>query len=248
MKLLVQRWIQKFPWLNHQRRRYRHFERFLALALISFACGFFMGAAATLETHHDPVKALGLKETRPGFMDWFRSTFAPVVTVPGHQLDGSFVFADFESVGDFSLWKTEAAYLEVAQENFSQGSHSVKISYHNNTRLSAVTMESYFNSRYALSDWSGYRALAFYLYNPQETRERIIIQIKDRRGKRYKEDLVMDPDRGTNFVLDLDRIRKEIDIHRIEHINLFVWDSKEEKEFFLDHLRLLPVNEGGKNG
>ncbi len=246
MKRRYRQIVGNIPWLNRQRRRYRHFDRFFALALISFACGFLMGIAATLETQHDPVKALGVKEKRPGIGDWFRSTFAPIVTVPGHQLDGSFVFADFESVGDFSLWKTEAAYLQVAQENFSEGSHSVKISYHNNTRLSSVTMESYFNSRYALSDWSGYRALAFYLFNPQDTRERIIIQIKDRRGKRFKEDLVMDPERGTNFVLDLDRIRKEIDIHRIEHINFFVWDSKEEKEFFLDHLRLLPANDGGK--
>ncbi len=244
MKRAYRRWIRQIPWLHRQHRRFVNFDRVAGLSLLCFLCGFWVGVAAMLETHHDPFKDLDIVRNRPGISEWARRTFASVVAVPGHQLDGSFVFSDFESIADFSQWKTEASYLEVSKEYPSEGSHSMKISFHNKTRLSSVRMENYFNSRYAQSDWSGYKALAFYLYNPSESRERIILQIKDRRGKRYKEALVMDPERGTRFLIDLTGVRKEIDIHRIEHINFFVWDAPEEKDFYLDDLRLMPQTDG----
>lgn len=245
-KRLFRSVIRRIPPIHRLHRRYENFDRVFGAALLCFFCGFWIGVAAMLETHHDPLKDLDIAKQKTAVTDWFRRTFAPVVAVPGQQTDGSFVFSDFEAVTDFSQWKTEAAYLEVSNENASQGKHSMRILYHNNARLSSVRMESYFNSRYAHSDWSGYKALSFYLYNPQESRERIILQIKDRRGKRYKEDLVMDPERGTQFKIDLDGVRKEIDIYRIEHINFFVWEAQKEKEFFMDDLRLLP-SEGDKS-
>ncbi|PIW64124.1 MAG: hypothetical protein COW13_01210, partial [Candidatus Omnitrophica bacterium CG12_big_fil_rev_8_21_14_0_65_50_5] len=158
----VRELVKKIPPLRRLRRRYSNYKLLVTSCAGAFLIGLLAGIhLAGLGSGHGGSLFGGLRKA-------VARTFAPNIVVAGHQQDGSFVIANFESVNDFKLWTVGAAMIEVSTEHATQGSYSGKVTFYSGAKLSSVNIEEYFESRYGMEDWSGYSALAFDAANPSE--------------------------------------------------------------------------------
>src|SRR3989338_3043924 len=96
---------------------------------------------------------------------------------------------DFESAGEVGRREAKGVVVTQSQENVTHGRSSLKLTYRNNVEAPAFRLEKWFYKERKAQNWSGYEALAFNLYNPQDSQLRFILQIKDKEGSRYKENL-----------------------------------------------------------
>lgn len=226
---------EKLPWITEGRKRFKNFDEALFVCTTALLTGFLLGAITGHHGGPDPKKHAHSTPRGPGLIQRF---FAPVVSVPGMQDDGSFVFADFEAVSDFKIWSIEAADMEMSPAHASSGNYSAQIRFLGNTRMSAVRVEDYFSSRYAFSDWAGFKAFRFHVFNPEAGQLRLILEIKDKKGDHYKQDVIVQGGEGLDVEIPVEVVRSKINVRKIGQINLFVWQSQTEHEFYLDHVRL----------
>ena len=232
---LYKKTVHLIPGLNHIRHRNPDFDRIL---FVFFGVFLFLGAAGiSAGAIIGLSKGLGINIKESSFI---RSVFAPVIPVPGEQKDGAFVFASFEEPSEFKPWELQSARIEFSDQYYSHGTHSGKVTFFGPARLASVSIEDYFTSRHGLSNWQGYDKLEFYAYNPSATPHRIILQVKDRAGKRYKQEFHVPSRGGQAFGVELGRMHGKIDIRYIDQIVLFVWDIAANQEFYIDNVRLLP--------
>ena len=201
----------------------------LAGVIAIFVLGFFIGSIMT--------KGAGGGE---GF-SLLRYLFGRKVTVQGTQQDGSFLFSNFEKDSDLGVWKLQSAKLELSRQYAAEGSRSAKIIFSGGEKLSSVGIEEYFLNPKGLHDWSRYDTFNFYLANPGKSLGRVILQIRDQSGSRFKEDLEVDAEQGRSFTISIQKIAAFINVHRIDQISFFVWDATRDQEFYLDYIRLIPA-------
>lgn len=226
--------IKRHPAYANTAEKFKNFDEAVFICFVAFLCGVFLGVLAgqpAEEPVHAPKQSHG-----PGLL---QRMFAPVMSVPGMQADGSFVFADFESASDFKAWTVESAHMEISPAHADEGTHCAKVRLFGNTGLAGIVMDKYFESRYAFSDWAGFRAIRFHFFNPESREIRLIFQVKDSRGQRFKRDVVIPPGEGEDFEIPLDEIGREIDLRKIRQMNFFDWKSQAQHEIYFDDLRLV---------
>jgi|GEM_PF-1550656 len=215
--------------------KFKNFEEAVFVSLVAFCIGLFMGV---LSGHTWSLEPQGYKSQASG-PGLFQKMFGPVMSVPGIQPDGSYILSGFDAVSDFKAWSLDAADMEMSPAHPSEGKHAAKIHFYGRTTLAGIRMEEYFDSRYALTNWSGFRAVRFYIYNPENAPIRLIFQLKDAKGKRAKHDLVIPPEQGMDFEVLLSDMQKDINLRKIRQINLFSWKGSDDHEFYLDNVRLV---------
>jgi hypothetical protein len=89
-------------------------------------------------------------------------------------------------------------------------------------------------------NWSRYATLVLDLKNLQPSQERLMVQLKDRRGRIYKEEVWMPGATAQSVSLPLDRVAAYLDLRRITELTLFRWQPGRPTTFYLDAVRLLP--------
>jgi hypothetical protein len=209
-------------------------RRFVMPALlILFVSGFFIGSflsrgTITSSTNNDGVSLI-------------RILFGAKINVPGKQSDGSFVFANFEAEKDLKAWSVLSAHIEISPQHPAQGNSSAKVTFFGGEVSASVYLEDYFTSRSGFANWSNHEALKFTIFNPRNIAERIIFQIKDQRGKRFKEDLFVPGGKAQEFVIPIQKIAASINIRRIDQLNFFLWEPKGDRDFFFDEIKLVPA-------
>lgn len=228
------RW-RSIPLVGYGRSRLKNFDEVFFLIAGGLLCSFLIGGVFAYADKSAPDA-----RHRPPFhfLSAIRRSFAPVVSVPGMQENQEFLLADFESAANFSIFEVVSAHLEPEQENFKSGQHSAKLKFFDDTRMTGIRITDYFSSRYAEYDWTHYGALSFYAYNPQNETLRFVVQLKDSRERRYNYRVELSGVSGREIDLPLAEASREIDLHSIRQLSLFIWENRHEHDLFLDDLKL----------
>jgi hypothetical protein len=93
--------------------------------------------------------------------------------------------------------------------------------------------------RLAGVDWTPYGALHLDLVNAEAGAERLILQLKDDAGQRFKRDLNLEP--GLQHVaVGLAEAGRVIDLAAVAQVNLFRWEPEQPATFLLDAVYLEP--------
>ncbi|MBU3758984.1 MAG: O-antigen ligase family protein [Candidatus Omnitrophica bacterium] len=209
---------------------------------------FLMGCAAGFAA----VLSLGVflfissedREMYPLRHGELRRISALVSEVPGPKGATHFSLADFEEASSIHDWKTQGCFPVLSEDFVSEGVRSLRIHVLPLASKPLVAMENYFDSRYGLSDWSGYDELVLHLVNAQPASETVFIQIKDQSEKRFKETRTLAAGESAEIRLDLRRASEFIDLRRIEHLNIAFTETDQEKIFYLDGVQLTRPEKG----
>lgn len=152
---------------------------------------------------------------------------------------GTFIFSDFENESDLKNWSLQSATAKISSNHASHGSGALKTLLLGGESVSGILMNHYFEKRGSKTDWSAYQNLEFYIFNPRNNSERLILQIKDKRGNRFKQDLNVPANAGEIFRIPIQRVSAKVNIRTIDQFNIFRWEPKGDREFYFDHFRLV---------
>ena len=158
-----------------------------------------------------------------------------------------FILSDFENKNDLEKWDARSAKLDISSENATSGKKSLKMTFQP-AQAPSVGIDKYFGKNAQLSDWSHYEVLSFDIYNPSDKQERIILQIKDTKGYKIKQDIQLRPKKVTTVEIDIRSLWENLKANKISQLNLFLWNNKNDKVFYLDNVVLLPNASMGKKG
>ena len=153
------------------------------------------------------------------------------------------VLADFESPLELSRWRGRD-YLQIVATPVHDGRHSLEVQ---------LPPAKYSGTHFAYfpRDWSGYTTLEFFVFNPEEEplplTVKIFDQSHDRRGHQLSDryNVVHPLTAGWNRIaIPLAALRaaprdREMDLGRIQSMQLFVVDLKRPRRIYLDGIRLL---------
>jgi len=147
---------------------------------------------------------------------------------------------DFETPADTGKWSVSRAAIDLSLEHPASGASCAKITFLPSGAASSIRLDTYFEKNKALQDWSRYEVITFDIFNPSSTTERIILQIKDTNDDKIKRDLYLEPNTNNHIEVDISELWGALKPSHLNQFNLFLWDNKATKVFYLDNLRLLP--------
>ena len=234
---LKRKWRKK-EFVMRGRARLKNFDETFFIMLTALICGLLVGGVYAYSKKTDPARHAHAPASLTHTMAAVKRLFSPIVSVPGLQSNGDFVFADFESSSNFSIWHADSANLQPSAENALNSDHSGQLQFHSDVRLSGIRIAEYFKSRYAEHDWSQYKALSLYAHNPENEIINFVIQVKDGGGKRYSHKAELAPSQSLVIEMPINEIDREIEIRDIEQISIFIWNNTHECELYIDDLKL----------
>lgn len=149
------------------------------------------------------------------------------------------MIADFESPEDFKKFSDSNAEYALSKDFVTSGAYGAKVMF-KKSKASFLKVERYFEKDKSFSNWAPYGSFLFDIYNPSEHKERLILQIKDSRGERYKQDVYVEPKTQETVEVEVALLRHHLSVYRIAQINLFRWEAQSDTTLFIDNLRLVP--------
>ena len=168
-----------------------------------------------------------------------------------HRLGGLFgggaavgdVISTFESDGDLKKWETAAARIERVSEHATEGRYAAKVTLLGGGQMSAIRIEDGFERRQAPRDWRRFERLEWKIFNATGDHQRLILQIKDDDGRRFKKDIWLAPNQQTDVRIFLDTVASSLNLSRIDQFSLFRWEPQGDVTLYLDDIRLLGVGQ-----
>lgn len=157
------------------------------------------------------------------------------------------IISDFENERDIRKWDLVSASAVLSNEHATSGKRSLKVTF-KPAQLSSVKIEEYLKKHEKSGDWSRYELLKFDIFNPSRRAERMILQIRDNDGYKIKRNLYLKAKKNNTFEVDIRGLWENIKVDRIKQFNLFLWNNKSDKVFYLDNVALLPSATMGKKG
>ncbi|RKY43943.1 MAG: hypothetical protein DRP81_06270, partial [Candidatus Omnitrophota bacterium] len=150
------------------------------------------------------------------------------------------ILSDFEDGRQIKRWDTSGAKIGIVHEKIMGGKGAGELVFYPNKGAAAVKLEDFFEKNRKAANWSAYEVLVFDLYNPNKTKERIILQIKDNKGNRVKRNLYLNPGKKQRFEIDIAGLWSALYPNQIAQFNLFLWNNSKVKKFYLDNVKLVP--------
>src|SRR5262245_17544671 len=99
--------------------------------------------------------------------------------------------ADFENPDDARVqWSCRSAVIVQSGSHASHGNFGAKVVFKDDVSPK-ISMAGYLRFDGERSNWSRFLALAIDFYNPSPAQERLGIQLKDAKGKVYKEEIIL---------------------------------------------------------
>jgi hypothetical protein len=164
------------------------------------------------------------------------SRATPAAAAPAH---GEQWLSDFESEQELAKrWKTRGVVASLSEEHVTHGKTSAKVTF-NPIEAPSFAMEDYVDER-SRRDWRRYDSLHLDLYNPQPAQERIILQLKDKAGRHYKEDIMLSPKSAQHISVRFEDLKELLDLAHVTQVNLFRWNPRKAATFYVDGLYLKP--------
>ena len=93
------------------------------------------------------------------------------------------IICDFEQDSELTTWKRGAAEISSSTIGATSGTKAVKIDFQPSKEASGIWVSRLFEENRRLANWEGYESLNLDIFNPQDQTLRVIIQLKDRKGK-----------------------------------------------------------------
>jgi len=152
------------------------------------------------------------------------------------------VLCDFEDSSDLKKWKLDNSKIELNSEHATSGKQSVKIYLQSSGGASGLKIEDFFEKNKTMTNWAGYEVLSFDIFNPNNNPERIILQFKDKKNKRMKLNMRLNPNTNNHIEINISELQGKLNPAEIIQFNLFLWENKQTKVFYLDNIRLLPAS------
>lgn len=149
------------------------------------------------------------------------------------------MIADFEGPEDFKKFGDSNAEVEVSKEFSTKGFYSAKVIF-KKSKSPNFKIEHYFERDKSLANWAPYGSFLFDVHNAQNSPQRFILQIKDTRGNRYKQDISLEPNSTETIEIETAFLRHHLSIYRIAQINIFEWEPKADNTLYFDNFRLVP--------
>ena len=149
------------------------------------------------------------------------------------------VIADFETPEDFKKFADSNVDVAVSHEYPSSGVYCAKVTY-KKSKSPSFKIEHYFEKERQLSNWAPYGSFLFDIYNPQNSPQRLILQIKDKSGDRYKQDITIEPNAKETIEVEIAVLRHSVSVFNISQVNLFRWEPQSDSVFYIDNMRLVP--------
>lgn len=197
--------------------------------------GFISGYLTSLALIHS-VRTFALSgETTAAALHYF---FGKSLPLTGPAPDGSFVLTDLESEENLKAWYPIGVVLERSDRFPSQGKYTAKATFLSREKHSIIVLDDLLKSRMGGRDWRRYKSLAFTLYAPVKEDARISLQITDVWGDQYRETLKFPGGQGVAFDIPIEKIGGVISLSKIDAVAFVLQDEKEDREFYLDDLRL----------
>lgn len=187
------------------------------------------------------VGALGyvaLKKTKP-FIKKVISKLSDLKFNNTKRSDEELVIADFESKEDFDKFSEADVVYSVANDFASHGSYSAKLTYKKSS-CPSYRLDTFFEKNKKFSNWAPYGSLLFDVYNPSNKSNRVILQIKDSGGNRYKQDIELDANSKQTIEVEISVLRESVSPYRIAQVNLFQWKPGADSVIYIDYFRLVP--------
>ena len=156
-----------------------------------------------------------------------------------HHVSGEVWLSDFESDDELSRrWTTRDAIVTKSSQHVTHGTYSAQVTYQD-AEAPAFQLASYLASG-GHGDWRGYAMLSFDLYNAQPTQERVLLQVTDKDGRQYKEDIHINGQASQHLTVHLSDLHDYLDLAHIKAFELFRWKPKGTSTFYVDAVRLQP--------
>ena len=147
---------------------------------------------------------------------------------------GFLMLCDFETSEELQKWRYEDVILYQSNQFVSSGNQSGKVEFLSGRGDAPKLFLQYFPKR-----WSNFEALNFEIYNPSESKIRVILQIKDRSEKRFKYDLYLEPKQWNQFSIPIDEMSDKINIKKIVDLNFFRWKPSQDAAIYIDDVKLV---------
>lgn len=203
--------------------------KFIIILLIVFIAGIMLGRISTIT----------LGQARRFYAKSMQKVEKEiVVNLP--KAKTSLVISDFENKMDLKKWEFSNSKGELSREHVTSGAFSLKIYFKPAEGASSMRIEDYIGKNKDLADWSHYGKLSFDIFNPGNSTERLILNIKDSKKNKKKTEIYLEPEKFNHIELELEELGNEINVNRIGQLNLFLWNNANEKIFYLDNVKLLP--------
>ena len=155
--------------------------------------------------------------------------------------------SDFESEQELSQrWRPSDVTAIRSAELAAHGQFSARLTFENGVTPKFV-MDHFLRKDPDRKDWSRYGALRFWLYNPQDSMERLILQLKDEAGRLYKQGITVPARAEQEVTVRLKDLKPSVDLRQIVQLNLFRWRPGERATFYLDAVRLEPRSGAARN-
>jgi hypothetical protein len=154
------------------------------------------------------------------------------------------VFSDFENPLEVYRWVGDSEF-DIDNSISSHGTSSLKI-WLNTSKYSGVAL------KYFPTDWQGYRALKFNVYNPSSEPLKITCRVHDRQHTRGREPELYDDRFNRTYLLnkgwapitiDLEELadapkNRRMDISQIQGVGVFVVQLPRTRVIYIDYIRL----------
>ncbi|MFH1995399.1 MAG: hypothetical protein ABIJ27_00195 [Candidatus Omnitrophota bacterium] len=151
------------------------------------------------------------------------------------------VLSDFEGSKDFWAWDLDGSFVELSSRYASSGKHSAHVTLyskeHGGSATPGVGLEDTNIGPRGEKDWSRFKSLRFELWNPQDAPVLLDIKIKDKAGRYAQQKIKMQSGKN-NIRIDLKDIADTVDLTNIVYLKLFTGPQNEDREFYLDNVRL----------
>jgi hypothetical protein len=131
--------------------------------------------------------------------------------------------ADFETDDETRVrWRVHDAVITSTTLFAAHGARGAQLTFKDG-EAPKVTMSDALRFDRRRRDWSRYATLAFELKNLQPSQERLMVQLKDRRGRLYKEEFWIPGHTSQSVRVPLNRVQPYLDLRRITELTLFQW-------------------------
>ncbi len=148
--------------------------------------------------------------------------------------EGYLMLSDFETPDELQKWRYDGVVLYQSDEFKSSGNQSGKVEFLTGHGDAPKLFLQYFPKR-----WSNFEALNFEIYNPSESKLRLILQIKDRSGDRFKYNLNLEPTQWNRFSVPIDDMAGEINVDKVVDLNFFRWKPSSDATVYIDDVKLI---------
>lgn len=179
-----------------------------------------------------------LRERLPDVGSWLaslgRTEQPPARIFPRADVSGMVI--SFRDPDDLRFWRTREARADTASDVYRVGDRWARVIYFPTTSPSFL----FDDEQTGVMDWRGVENFSFRVFNPQGWPVGLKVKVKDTADNFFQRDLDLPPSRTLTVSIPVANISRQLDVSRINYLNLFLWEPATETRLFFTDFKFLP--------